>query len=114
MIAAILSVFFNSAQRVVLTVCVVAVGFMLWFLAGLLRDAGRVRKRARRFPIITSRAFEGIPPSFQAAHSDNLTAGHRNLERLTARFSSPQKYQGSAKTVSWDRVPGPSRKARSR
>src|SRR5215469_15131510 len=114
--AVTLSVFSNSAQPVVLTVCGLGVGFMVWFLAGLLLDAGRLRKRDRRFLIITSRVFGRIRPGFQGVHSNTLKAGDGNLEFLTVRFSSPQKYERSLKSVALDRgqVPGPSTKARSR
>jgi|SRR5215469_8214032 len=102
--AVTLSVFSNSAQVVVLTVCVLGVGFMVWFSAGLLLDAGGVRKRDRRFPIITSSVFGRIRPGFRGVHSNTRKAGDGNLELLTVRFSSPQSTGDRRNRLPWIEV----------
>src|SRR5215469_13114289 len=92
------------SQPVIVTVCLLGVGFMVWFLAGLLLDLGRLRKRDRRFPIITSRVFGRIRPGFCGVYSNTRKAGDGNLELLTVRFSSPQSMGDRRNRLPWIEV----------
>src|SRR5215469_15438240 len=92
--AVTLSVFSHSAQPVVLTVCVLGVGFMVWFLAGLLLDAGGGANATAVF-------LSSLPES--SVEFDPVS-GESIPIPLTVRFSSPQSTGDRRNRLPWIEV----------
>src|SRR5579864_7118973 len=89
----------GSTQIAVVAFCALTVGFLLWFLIGLLLEDGKMRKtRVQSFPIRSSTPIipfgakprDSFVPTPEAGHGDNLHI-----------LPVPNKTGGSARRISY-------------